>query len=311
MKTLTIPSLSGALRQALIQQEGSLSKAAERLGLSDNSLRVWLKRNRYPETELGVLIRCARLGDDLAELRAKFGFELTQAKRSPLSKHLEIRKGAESLERALTLVDDRMEYFGRLHQQFGEDVRLLFGSMDRGDVFVYLSPTDFPFEMSSTGWGESGELIAAAIRKGAYFIYLHPSDGVADALRRLRLSGIPSSDEYEVKFQKFRAALRNLLHAGTSLNDDFNLERQVIKIPCAHGVFLAPGHKYVLFKPRKGTARLLARLPTGSSERASPLHLPLDQDTTDHFASFVGAALEQLEGYSYLVALLDETNANG
>jgi len=291
MKPKSHPKLGPALRDALVQKAGSLASAAETLGLSDSSLRVWLKRSRFPETELLELVRYAGLGQDLATLADGFEFTLTGRKRTPFSAEREIRKGTASLSRALSLMDSRVDQFGRLYRQFGEDVRLLFGSMGPGDLFVYLSLTEYPYEMAHSGWSESGRLIANAATNGARFVYLHPTDPVAETLRRIGIIAIPPTSEYLQRFETFRADVCALALESGSANRLADIRARVIAVPSPDGAFLVPGHKYVLFKPSNGPARALARFPTGSNEKQLALHLPLDQNTTDQFVSFVVAAL--------------------
>jgi len=252
---------------------------------------VWLKRSRFPETELIELVRYAGLGQDLSTLADPFEFELTGRKRTPFSAQREIRKGAASLGRALSLMDSRVDQFGRLYRQFGEDVRLLFGSMGRDDLFVYLSLTEYPYEMAHSGWSESGRLIANAATDGARFVYLYPTDAVADNVRKLGIIGIPPTSEYLQRFETFRSDVCALAIEGGSAHRLPDIRARIIAVPSPDGAFLVPGHKYVLFKPSNGPSRALARFPAGSSEKQLALHLPLDQNTTDQFVSFVVAAL--------------------
>lgn len=305
-----LPDLSAALREALIKKAGSISRAATELSLSDNSLRVWLKRDKYPPAELRAILRFVGLKDDLQEISKQFGFKTTNPKRAPIYSKRERTQNIATLDRALTVMAERFEQFRRMNPEFGEDVKLLFGSMKRNDVFMLLSLDELPFEMTQLGWQQSGALVAKAVEEEAYFCYLHPSDAVIEYLRERQQTDILTPSEFRIKFDKFRNNVRALILDPEKATDTY-LDAHLIHLECPMSSFLAAGHKYVLFKPRDGQVRALAKFPTGTLDREFPLHLLLDRRTTNEFASLVLAITEKSVSRTAVADLLNASNAVG
>jgi hypothetical protein len=304
-----LPKLSGMLKERLIREAGSIVRAAERLNLSDNSLRVWLNRDKYPPAELRGILRFVGMGDDLTELQKQFSFETTNPKREPLFSERERAQSVNSLSGALVLMDERFGQLSRLSQRIGEDIGLLFGSMKKNDLFVFLSLTEIPYEMTATGWAASGGLIERALTEGAHFVYLYPSEDCINTLLRLGQSRIPARVEYQLAADAFVSDVRRSLEQnGNAAKVD--LDTQVQMIECPLGSFLSGGHKYVIFKPSDGSpARALAKFPTGSQEQEFAMHLPLEQRTTQDLIKLVLSITARDARYNPITSLLKATRA--
>lgn len=302
--------LSGELGPALAKAAGSITRAAKRLNLSDNSVRVWLRRDSYPPGGLKQLLQLAGMPDDLKALAKDYKFTITKPKRVPTYGLRGTPKETGELQRALQLMDERIDQFGRLYDQFGEDVRSLFGSMGRKDLFVYVALTEYPFEMSTEGWAEAGALVAKALVKGAHFAYLYPSRETSIQFLKFEQTRIPSVEEFTMMFDLFRGSISNLIEK--ELRERNKVEEAMKRLSafaCPPGPFLLSGHKYVLLKPAQGAAKALAKFPTGRGVQQFALHLPLDQATTHALRGFVRSVLRNSKDSGDFTALLDASDA--
>lgn len=290
--------LSTELRRRLIQKAGSVARSSKTLNLVDNSVRVWMMRNKFPPTELKLMLRYVELPDNLEALSVSFAFELTSPKREPLTTSLQRGQSINTLDQALEFLDERVQHFERLEPFFTDDVQLLFRSMGADDLFVYLSLTEYPLETTPTGWIQVGAQVAKAVAEGACLCYLYPTEGAARQLSDCGIVGVPRESDFE----RCVSDLRKNVAARIGKVD---LGDAICSIPSPLSPFLVPRHKYVLFKPRDGRLRALARFPTGSREKDVWLHVPLDQRTTDALANFVLAAASGTQNAGPVLRLLN------
>ncbi len=298
------PKLNDDLRAGLIQAAGSVSKAADNLGIAKSSVRGWLSRNEYPEVELLELARLAGLSHNLDSLRQRFEFRCTRSKRTPRSSARDRHKPRDLVE-ALGFMDNRLDQFVRYCQRFGEDVSRMFGSMGKDDLFIHLSLTGYPFETEESGWAETGSVIARAIDDGARFVYLYPSDELAKSLRSLKIARIPTEADFQMRFTDFRERLCDLLPGREMV-----VQERLVTCACNSSGFMIPGHTYTLFKPHSGCVRALGQFPTGNAIRPIPIYQLLDQDTTDQFSRYVAVLLERTGTLQSLTRLLRGTHAS-
>jgi hypothetical protein len=287
--------LSKALKVGLQSKGFTLVKAAKTLGIKPDTLRGWISRNRFPQEELLRLAQLAGLPTDLIQLRGRYIVNL-QTQPELLSSGGVLR----TLDEALSFLDTRIDDQLRLYRDFGHDVRLLFGALAEGDIFVYCALDELPYELDSLGWTVAGELVAQAIERKAHLIYFHPSQQIVDAMRSLRLRKVPNPSEFADALSQFKLRIMKM---KPNLDVDY-ISEHVIAVECDVCPFMVPGHKYVLFFHSKSpsTARSLARFPIGSSEKEMSLHLPLSQSVTSQFLNFVLASLQR-RGYEHLMDL--------
>ena len=296
------PLLSGELKKRLVDRMSSVSNAARQLGIAPSSVRGWLYRDHYPEIELLELLRASGLPTELSKLRELFQFKTTTPRKLPKSRPRDIRP-VDDLTEALALVDQRVEQFSRLYQQFNAEVGLLFDSMRNDDVFIYLSLTEHPIETGETGFQHAGPKIAQAIDHEAWLVYLFPTDRVGDSHRKLRLDHIPTAADFQQRYDDFRERLSDLLPKSAT-----KLEQRLLVYPCDLDAFMVPRHKYVLFKPSSAGARALARYPTGNASREIAIFQPLDQSTTEQLARYLTMALDSAKAPQRLIRLLRSTH---
>ena len=276
--------LADVIKKRLSEKGLSQDAAAKHLGVPSSTVRNWLNRNTFPEDELLKLMAFLGLKKaTLSSLEKEFLFHEAQAKTTDRRKRQSLDQPGgntqPSLDRALGYMDERFDQLARGESEFAQDVRILFRAMKKGDVFVYWSVDQLPYEMR--GSEEAAAIVANAINSDAMFAYLYPAQVVVDEMRRAGQIQLLDEDEYDVAFESYKLVL---LQKG---GKEKQISENVIRLRCHFPAFAIPGHKYVLFRSGSSKDRALAGIPTGTKNRPSFLHVPMSNEFTDQFRTFI------------------------
>lgn len=292
------PLLNDELRRRIKASGRAQAEIADLMGIREGTLRNWLSNNRYPAGHLRELVRHV----DPSIKLSHFEFEESAgAKRLP---RRELRRLAEASvkegdptarwRQIFAALDDRVARVLRLDEDFGQDVLILFRAMSAGDVFVYWSVDQYPYEATAEGTDTAALDVARAIERGATFIYLIPHEDLLERLQGDGLRGLPRQSDFEATLADFRWRLAEGAD-DSAMTGKPGLETRLIALPCKAACFIAPGHKFVLFRCRDARlTRSLARFPVkGRQEKDEHLHLPLGTDLQEQFLGFINRAFEQ------------------
>ncbi len=276
----------GAVLQKMLHERGiTLTRAAQDLGINPNSVRSWVSQNRFPEEELLRLAELAGLPPNIDSLQKKYEIKLTKSTRRTTFLSMRQRSLAktDNLHHVFDAMDLKVEQLQKLYEDFGQDVQALFESMQKDDLFIYLSVNELPYE-----WSEQKLIgcVSKAIKNKAHFIYICPDIEILDNLKDSGLTNVLDPGIFGRRLRLFKESLKL---AGRSAGE---IEAHVHTLGMKSIAFLAPEHKYVLFIPTDsvGTYRALARFPVGAKNRRRDLHLPLPDSVATQLYQVVQVA---------------------
>jgi transcriptional regulator with XRE-family HTH domain len=287
------PNLGPELKRRFAERGFSMSRVAKELGLYENSLRSWIRRNRFPERELIQLTAFMGLGKTLAAVTDVYTVELTGVRRThsrQLSQLLD--KQEPSFDETAAAIEARVLDAYKGKDSSLAELQLLFRSLGEGGCYACAFFDLLPDELTVSRWAVLGKDYGSALKRGQRFIYLYPSTALA---ARMRSDGVTQVlDEVTVRDQI--AALHKRLaaaDAGFSLRE---LERRITMVACDNACFFSPGHSYHFFRPGRqdmGTPRLYLRAGVRSGYMVvSPLQ-PLSDEIADAFLSQIVSVLTE------------------
>ena len=285
--------LGAELKRRFAEQGHSMCSAAQHLGLVENSLRSWIRRNGFPAPVLEKLAKFAGLPRDVRVLQRQYDFEVVGAKRTPRRRVEELLDSPGiALTDALALFDARLPEMEKVCGSFEQDIRLVFRALGAQDLYICQCLDQVPYELEGTGWSLVGRDMARAVEAGAVFVYVYPEAQLAAHIAQAGLHRVLAPESFERMLEVARERIRRLkpkLKRGT-------VEHRVLGLACSQGVFMVPGHQYLLLHSRTapGTApRLLARVPAGGGSQVSAVLAPLADEAA---SAFVSVAIGLLEG---------------
>ena len=295
--------LGPELKRRFGEQGYSLSRVAKELDLFENSLRSWIRRNRFPERELVQLVEFADLPKDLHELEEVFLFETTGTRQTHSRRVAALLDSKSlSIEEVAGVIESRVHEALRGKDASLEELRLLFRTLGAGSVYACSFLDQLPPELTNAGWAALGREVAGAFRRGAHFLYRYPSLDLSAAIRAKGVPGVLSSDIIEPQLELFRG---NLAAGGPDLSSQ--LETRLVPITSAETCLLSPGHQYLFFWQRQGQSdlpTLFLRVPIGAGATVSSPLLPLFGELANGFLSILLAELKQADREDLVQVLL-------
>ncbi|MCC6487445.1 MAG: hypothetical protein IT364_08085, partial [Candidatus Hydrogenedentes bacterium] len=287
-KTLLGPELKRRFRE----QGYSMSRVAGELSLFENSLRSWVRRNRFPERELVQLAEFAGLPTDLSQLEEVFAFETTGTRRTHSRRVAGLLDSSTaSLEEVADAIESRTQEVLRGKDASLEELRLLFRTLEAGSIYACSFLDQLPPEMTNAGWAALGREVAGAIKRGGHFLYLFPNTEHSGVVQAKGILGVLSANIIQPQSELFREYLASA-NPGLSLS----FETGLILIPCGSTSFLSPGHQYLFFWQRENPSdlpRLFLRVPICAGTMVSSPLWPLSGDVANGFFSILLAELKQ------------------
>lgn len=296
----TRTQFSALIREKLKEVGVSIRGAAGHLQVPYGTLQGWIRKNTFPEDQIGPILGLLELDLSTEELGERYEFKVTADSPTPHSMALEITGGDEAepdYQRKFELALDRMALattrLGGAQQSFPEDVEVLFASLPGNAYYVFASLDLPPYEMTPVGWKATGDSIRAALERGATFVYLRPGAAAADQLVSTWKQSVPSPAESENLFEEF---VETILAAARRDATTPELKApRVIQVLTPVNPFLCPGHKFVYFAARNGEERqvrgeVLARFPAQTREE---LHVVASDDFQNAFPTFLRALVRR------------------
>jgi len=281
--------LGPELKRTFAKQGFSMSGVAKELGLYENSLRSWIRRNRYPKRELLALCTFAGFGKKLETLQEGFQFDVAGERKTPARRVSEyLSRHKLSLDESLGLIEDHAGEALKTRDLFPDELQLLFRSMGQGDLYVHCALDRFPYEADGIGWSRLGRDLVASAARGASLVYMYPNDQAIRPARAMGVRRIPTSEaseEFMVAFKK-----RATHTAGTSVH------RAFIAIQSDMNPFFVPGVQFLLFRQFQTTAapKVFVVFPLATSSGERMLLLPAAESISSPFLEFLSVALEEL-----------------
>jgi hypothetical protein len=279
-----------------------MSRVAKELGLFENSLRSWIRRNRFPERELVQLAAFVGLPPDLGKLENTFLFETTGTRQTHSRRVAELLDSASaSFDEVAKVIESRAQEVLRGKDASLEELRLLFRTLDAGSVYACSFFDQLPPEMTSTGWAALGREVAGALERGARFVYLFPGVDLAADIQAMGIPGVLSESIIQPQMAMFRDNL-----AASNPESLSSRETRLIPIPSGQAGFLSPGHHYLFFWQRQDAdlPRLFLRVPISAGATVSSPLLPLSGGLANDFLSLLLAELKQAGREELVKALL-------
>lgn len=280
--------LGPELKRRFTERGFSMSRVAKELGLYENSLRSWIRRNRFPKRELLALCDFAGYGKKLESLRERFQFDIAGERKTSARRVTEFLSRREvDLHDALDVVEGNAREAFKGKGLFPEQLRLLFRSLGQGDLYVHGAFDRFPYEADGIGWSHLGKDLAAAAGRGAQLVYVYPN---AEAVKQARSAGlrrIPTSEAWVEFMSAFaKRAMQSIV--GSARN-------AVVIVQCGANPFFVPGVQLLLFRQSQPTVgpRLLVVLPLALSSGERTLLLPAAESMSGQFLEFLLVALEE------------------
>ena len=294
------PLLAEDLKRRFKERGYSVAAGARALGLSENSLRSWMRRNRYPVEQLEVIAKFLDLPTELAELARSFRFEVAREKLTygrRLGKVLDDE--CPGLDEVLELLSTQWTDSVPSHSVRNNELRSLIRSLGDGDLYVHCSFDQIPYEMEASSLAAFGEDVARAVQRGAKFVYLHVG---SDLVSRARESGIHHVVLPETFYEICETFQKRV--SGFGSLDRKAISRSIISIACNESLFFTPGLPFVLIKPHADVghpATLFVRHGLRSGDM--PFHVPLNPSTTNAFLTFLAGVVDASQ-YSVIDVLL-------
>lgn len=282
--------LGPELKRRFKEQGYSMSRVAKELGLFENSLRSWIRRNRFPERELVQLAAFVGLPADLSGLEEAFLFETTGTRQTHSRRVADLLDSpSASFEEVAKVIESRAQEVLRGKDASLEELRLLFRSLGVGSVYACSFLDRLPPEMTSTGWAALGREVTGAVRRGACFVYLFPGVDLAAGIRAIGIPGVLSENIIKPQLAMFRDGL-----AAADPDAMSWLDTRLILLPTGRAEFLSPGHHYLFFWQRQDTdlPRLFVRVPISAGATVSSPLLPLSGEVANGFLSLLLAELK-------------------
>jgi hypothetical protein len=163
-----------------------------------------------------------------------------------------------------------------------------FDSMSGDDVFIFVSATQRPFEMSPNE-AVLRPAIVNAIHRKSFFIYLRPT--------REYLSRLEYFVDIESEFESFKAAL----FSGLSKEEKDAYAGHLVLVQAEHvPLFVVPDFKWEIFysdsidAPHKTLAGALVTAGTDPSSSGALVRVPLSADSTKRVLFEVVKAISQV-----------------
>ena len=276
--------LGAELKQRFRDKGYSMSAVARELDLYVNSLRSWLRRNRFPEAELKQLTAFAGLPEDLEALERKYLFELAGQKKT-VSREIALLLEEESVTLGEAVAAIENEFAGRVSDgaPFHQELRLLLKTLGKGDTYACLFYDDLPYELQNHAWSQVGTEIAAAVARGVNLLYVSPNEECVSSAHVI--------GHYRVLAPEVvRQALARICEhvAKTQGRRPGQVRKQVYHAPAGQSSFFTPGHQYLYLKSRSShdvSNSAFLRLPASSSDAARRTLAPLSPEVgSDLFA---------------------------
>lgn len=281
------PKFGPELKQRFVGRGYTMARAAKELGLYENSLRSWIRRNRFPERELVQLAIFAGMGKNLAEVTEAYHVEVSRVRRTPTHQLAQLQdKPALSLDEVADTIEDRVRETIKGKDSSLAELQLLLRSLDDNACYVCAFLDRIPEEFMASRYPALTTECSSAMERGARFIYLFPSHTLAANLKENGLTR--AIDEATVRSQigGFRD---RIMTSSTSLSIE-RLQSQIVAVATDSALFLAPGHVYRFFRSggqleRAQKLYLKVTLKAGLMN-ASPLQ-PLADDIADEFLAYI------------------------
>lgn len=284
--------LSAELKQRFQDQGYSMSAVARELDLYVNSLRSWLRRNRFPEAELKKLVGFAGLPKDLESLERKYIFELAGQKKT-VSREIALLLEEESvtIEDAVAAIEN--EFAGRISDgaPFHQELRLLLKALGKGDSYACLFYDDLPYELQGHAWSQVGEEFSAAVERGAHFLYLSPNDESVSSAHAIGHYRVLAPEVVKKAMTRLCERVAEELRKKLS-----QVQKQVHYVPAGPCPFSTPGHQYMFVKSQgaqDGLGQALLRLPTNSAQTARRTLTPLPIEVANDMSAMLASVLEE------------------
>lgn len=269
-----------------------MSAVARELDLYVNSLRSWLRRNRFPEAELKQLTAFAGLSEDLEKVADKYIFELAGQKKT-VSREIALLLEEESVtvEDAVAAIEN--EFAGRVSDGalFHQELRLLLKALGKGDSYACLFYDDLPYELQSHAWSQVGAEITAAVERGVHFLYLSPNDESVSSAHAIGHYRVLAPEV--VKQAMTRLCERIAEVHGKKLSQ---VQKQVHYVPARQSPFFTSGHQYMFVKSQgaqNGLGQALLRLPTTSPQTARRTLTPLPVEVANDMSAMLVSVLDE------------------
>ncbi|WP_082839042.1 helix-turn-helix domain-containing protein [Gemmata sp. SH-PL17] len=283
---------SDFIRHEAKARKHSFSFLAKSVGVPENTLRTWLKRNAFPDQVLMALAKHFGREPNMVKLKEDYNFTLvrtgdaTRLNHPPQPEH-----APKTLEDSLEYHDQRGEQLvHRLDTNFSWHIDTLFRSMHEKDLFVLYCWDDVPYEFGVSVWATFGRLIAEAAARGAYFVYLWPNIELYDFLRKAGFR-----PQHPEEFQRGFTAFQNAIGAIQEKSGPKNSSRNIIGIPHAEFGYTDPFTKYCVYRSANGgrgsPCRAFAHYPTGSNAVDFPINMTLGEKATTALVAFFNRIL--------------------
>ena len=272
--------LAEELKQRYQDQGYSMSAVARELDLYVNSLRSWLRRNRFPEAELKQLTVFAGLPEDLEALERKYIFELAGQKKT-VSREIALllEEGSVTLGEAVAAIGKEFE--GRISDgaPFHQELRLLLKALGKGDVYVCLFYDDLPYELQGHAWSQVGAEIAAAVARGVHFLYISPNEEFVSSAHAIGHYRVLAPEVVQQAHARMCERV-----AETQGRRPGQVQKLVHYVPVGQSSFFTPGHQYIYMRSRTShdvSNCAFLRLPGSSSDATRRTLAPLPLEVTN------------------------------
>jgi hypothetical protein len=301
------PELGAELKRIAAERGETLVSIASALGLYVNSVRSWMRRNRFPIDPLRKIVRHLGLPDDLDTLQRRYDFELAGARKTPLMRIASMDKEdrAEFGEAMRTLCAG-MESIARHPMTIASQTRLMFKCLGSDGIYICTFLDTLPFELSPTGWAETGREVCKAIHRGATLLYICPySESLAQAHGLDISSSTATPAAGDLAVQRLRERVR--LNSGDVSEE--KIASSVYAVSAKSQLFQAPGHVWIALRGSVSgeirTQLFLRSTLAGATTRQTTL-FPLDAGIGESFMSHVLDEAERT-GNPRLLSLLYST----
>ncbi len=286
------PELGAELKRRFAEQGHSIRSVAQHLGLFENSLRTWIRRNGFPAPALKQIAAFAGLKQDLRALQREYDFDVVGTKRTPRRRAEELLESPSvtSVD-ALAFFDGRLSELEKVCGNVEQDLRLVFRALGQQDLYICQCLDQVPYELEGTGWSMVGRDVARAVDSGAVFLYVFPGAQLASRIAHAGLHRVLAPETFERILEVLRERIRRV---KPRLNRAA-VENHVLGLGCDQGVFMVPGHQYLMIRTRAESGmppRLLVRVPAGGGTQVTSLLVTLVDETV---SAFVTAAIRLLE----------------
>ena len=285
------PNLGVELKRRFRMQGYTMARVAKELGLYENSLRSWIRRNRYPRRELERLIDFAKMGHTLTDLEGAYAYSLAGS-RNTYSRNIDVLLQADTVELpdAFDAVERGLKENFKGRQPVGRELRLLFSALGADEFYIHWSLDTLPQEFELSGYSNVGSAIARAVERRATLVYLHPGPQLVEGARSLGLPRVIDTAHFESLAQSLRDRVANQVQM--SARD--GMADRILTASFDEVLFAVPNQEFLYFGHRSESAyphRLFVAQKVFIGTEEIPTLVTASMDTAITFRLTVAKAL--------------------